>query len=103
MIFDYELRSTMQKSIFPNAMKLSQLEDVDSQSTTRQMQSPTLILIPIMTVALILTQSSSLRMIHRLAQILGKRMKCRLWAKAGRGIWGLGYIFEGRLLHQRYC
>ena len=49
-----------------------------SRSTTRQMQSPTPILILSMTVALILTQSFSLRMIHRRAQILGRMMKCRL-------------------------
>ena len=34
-------------------------------------------------------------MIHRLAQTLGRMMKYR--AKAGRGIWGLGHVFEGEL------
>ena len=45
-------------------------------STTLRMRNLILILILVMIVALILTPSSSLLMIHRLAQILGRMMKC---------------------------
>ena len=44
----------------------------------RQMRSPAVIFMLIMVVALILTQSSSCLMIHCVAQILGKMIKCRL-------------------------
>ena len=49
-----------------------------SGSNTRQMQSPTLILILTIAVAHILTMSSSCQMIHHFAHILGRMMKCKL-------------------------
>ena len=50
-----------------------------SRSTILRMRSLILILNLIMIVALILTQSSSLLTIHRLAQILGRTMNCSLY------------------------
>ena len=55
----------MRKAIFPNGLKLSQLEDVDFPEHHAANAKP-------VAVAVILTQSFSLRMIHRLAQILGR-------------------------------
>ena len=50
-----------------------------SWSTNLRMQSLILILNLIMIVALILTRSSSLLTIHRLARILGRTMNCSLY------------------------
>ena len=68
----------MRKSIFPNGLTLSQLEDVDFPEHHTANAKPDSNFIVTMTMALILTQSSSLQMIHRFAQIPGSMMKCRL-------------------------
>ena len=93
-----ELRSAMRKAIFPNGLKLSQLEDVDfpehhtanvkadsdsdsdhdsgidsdSELPTSDDSSP----------------CSDAREDDEVETV---------WAKAGRGIWGLGHVFEGKL------
>ena len=56
-ISDNALHSSMRKAIFPNVLKLGQWRILISRSTIRQMQSSTLILILIMTVALIMRAS----------------------------------------------
>ena len=62
----------MRKSISPNGLTLSQLEDVEIPEHHTANAKPDSNFIVTMTVALILTQSSSLQMIHRFAQIPGR-------------------------------
>ena len=71
-----------------------------SRSNTRQMQSPTPILILTIAVVRILTVSSSRWMLDNslFCSDSGEDDEMQMvWAKAGRWIWGLGHVFEGNL------
>ena len=94
---DDELLSTMRKSIFPNGLELSQLEDIhfqehhlahakpdsDSDFDHDSGTAPDCEL---------LTSDDSSSCSNS-----GEDEVHIVWAKAGRGIWGLGHVFEGKL------
>ena len=99
-ISDDELHSAMRKAIFPNGPKLSQLEDVDfpehhaanakpdSDSDSDDDSGTN-------SDSELLTSDDSLS-----CSDFGEDDEVQIvWAKAGRGIWGLGHVFEGKL----YC